>query len=475
MARIAFFGTPDFALPSLRCLQARHEVVLVVCRPDAPAGRGMHPVPCAVKREALRFGLRVMPSNLATEADITEMARALTDLRLDVGVMVAFGPEIPGRVLEIPIRGFIMAHASLLPRWRGAAPIERALEAGDDETGVSLVRLTPDRYAGPIYAVVRIAIFEPDDAIMLTARLAETAAAMLEQHLDAIVAGQCSAAPQDDVGITEARVIDKKEYVLNWSESPHEIVRKARAFAARSPLKITLDRAGLEDRRAKPVLGPEWCREKVSVLRPLAITLDHEFPPGTLLPSSDKLVFALENGGAVGFSEVQLSGREQGPAALLLQALQLTGRTELETRRRSKLVSAALRHARVAEHLVANGPGRSLDEAFHIAGFGPECAQAACLEEEWFARAVGHGFHAGASENLKLLLSLDPRARRYLPANWGAQYPILNNWTVTSRYQPTGTYDVVPATEMTRAARAVVDRVVASLWADGLLDQGALH
>jgi hypothetical protein len=130
-------------------------------------------------------------------------------------------------------------------------------------------------------------------------------------------------------------------------------------------------------------------------------------------------------------------------------------KAESEARRRGKLVSASLRHPRVAEQLVADGPERSLDEAFHIAGFGPECAQAACLGEEWFARAVGHGFHTGASENLKFLLALDPSARRYLPADWGAQYPIPNEWTVTSRYQPTGTFDVVRATEMTMAARTM--------------------
>jgi hypothetical protein len=240
-------------------------------------------------------------------------------------------------------------------------------------------------------------------------------------------------------------------------------------------LKVTLSRAGLEERCVRPVLGPAWRLAKLDVFQPRMIELDHDAPPGTLLPSPDELVFAAEKGVAVGFAEVQLSGRTRGPAALLLQELGLAGKTEPENRRRSKLVSAALRHVRIAEHLVSSSPDRALDEAFHIAGFGPECAQAACLGEEWFARTVGHGFHAAASKNLKLLLSLDPRARRYLPADWGTHHPIFKRWTVQSRYEPTGTFDLAQASDMTRAARTVVDRVVASLWADGVLDQGALR
>jgi hypothetical protein len=129
----------------------------------------------------------------------------------------------------------------------------------------------------------------------------------------------------------------------------------------------------------------------------------------------------------------------------------------------------------VAEHLIAEGAARALDEGFHIAGFGPECAQAACLGEEWFGRAIGHGFDAAQAESLRLLLHLDPKARRYLPADWGARYQELRTWTVQSRYMPTGTFDLARATAVTREAREVVDRVVASLWADGLLDEGALR
>ncbi len=475
MARIAFFGTPEFALPTLRCLHAHHEVVLVVCTPDAPAGRGLQLAPCAVKTEATRLGLPITPSKLVTETDLVELARTLTDLRLDACVMVAFGPQIPERILEIPTRGFVMAHASLLPRWRGAAPIERALEEGDDETGVSLVRMTADRYAGDLYAVERAAILPSDNAVTLTDKLAGIAASLLVRHLDEIVAGRYSVTSQDTEGITDARRIETTEHALSWSWSARQIVNKARALAARGPLKITLNRAGLDERRAKIALGPQWKHEPIDVFDPRALELDHDVLPGTLLPFTDELVFATERGAAVAFARFQRSDRKPLPAALLLQELGLAGGTDSELRRRSRLVSAALRHVHVAEHLVANGPHRSLDEAFHVAGFGPECVQAACLGEEWFGKAVGHGFDVAQSENLRLLMSLDPRARRYLPADWGAQHPVLRSWTVQSRYQPTGTFDLAQATAMTQGARALVDRVVASLWADGLLDRGALR
>lgn len=458
MARLAFFGTPDFALPALRALHARHEVALVVCAPDAPAGRGLQPVPCPVKAEAERLGLPLAESKLASGTELEALAGRLAALRLDAGIMVAFGPPIPELVLAIPARGFVMAHASLLPRWRGAAPIERALEEGDAESGVSLVRLTPDRYAGDLHAVERIAVSESDDALSLTGKLAELAAAALTQHLDAILAGARPTIPQGSDGITEARKIDPAEFDLSWSWSARQIVNKARAFAGRGGLKVT------------------HRGEAIQVFRPRLLAIDHDAPAGSLLPfRADELVFATRDGGAVAFAEAQRSGRKRIPAALLRQEPQLRERADPDARRRSDLVSAALRHVRVAERLLTEGADRALDEAFHIAGFGPECAQAACLGEEWFARAIGHGFDAAQAESLRLLLHLDPRARRYLPADRGDPYQELRTWTVQSRYMPTGTFELARATALTREAREVVDRIVASLWADGLLDEGALR
>lgn len=458
MARLAFFGTPEFALPALRALHAHHQVVQVVCRPDARAGRGRLSGPCPVKTEAVRLGLPITESKLATEVEIEALALALEDLRVDAGITVAFGPAIPERVLAIPTHGFVMAHASLLPRWRGEAPIERALEEGDTESGVSLVRLTTDRYAGDLYAVERLGVLEDDDAISLTEKLADFAAMALAQHLDAIIAGERPATPQRPIGISEARRIDSSELDLSWSWSARQIVNKARAFAGRGGLKLTLH------------------GEAIQVFGPRLIEIDHEAPPGSLLPSrAGELVFAARDRGAVAFAQAQRSGHRRISAAELRQDPRFRDRIPPDVRRRSGLVSAALRHVRVAEHLIAEGPERALDEGFHIAGFGPECAQAACLGEEWFGRAIGHGFDAAQAESLRLLLHLDPGARRYLPADWGARCPVLRTWTVQSRYMPTGTFDLTRATTVTREAREVVGQVVASLWADGLLDEGALR
>lgn len=458
MARLAFFGTPEFALPALRNLHARHEVVLVVCPPDRQAGRGQKLESCPVKAEAERLGLPLWQSHLASQDEIEALTQRLAELKLDAATLVAFGPAIPARLLEVPARGFVMAHASLLPRWRGAAPIERALEAGDAETGVSLVRLTPDRYAGDLYAVEHIAIEETDDALSLEEMLAVLAAVALTQHLDAILDGRLPAIPQSPDGITEARKLDSAERLLSWGWTAQEIVNKGRAFAARGGLQLTLHGEALQ------VFGPR------------SIEIDHEALPGSLLPPRlGALVFATRDGGAVAFTEAQRSGHQRVSAAQLRGEHQLHAQSDPDVRRRSDLISAALRHVRVAERLVSAGAERALDEALHLAGFGPECAQAACLGEEWFARALGHGFDADRKDNLELLLELDPHARRYLPADWGARYPALRTWTVQSRYLPTGTFDLTRAAAITREARQAVDRVVASLWADGLLDTGALQ
>lgn len=456
MARIAFFGTPDFSVPCLRTLASAHEVALVVCRPDAPTGRGNQPAPCAVKSVAMTLGLRAYESNLA-EAEAEELIRVLTELRVDACVVVAFGPSIPENLLPVPVRGFVMVHASQLPRWRGQAPIERALEAGDTETGVSIVQMTRDRYAGNLYAVERIAISATDDAISLTAKLADLAASTLSRYLSSIVGGGTVAIPQASEGIIVAHPVTKAEQEIDWTMSAAAIVNKGRALAARGPLKLNLR------------------DETISVFGARRVEVDHNASPGMLLHSTDELVFATACGAGVTFAEVQRAGDARIAASLVQPTLKFGGNYEPDHRRRSRLVSAALRHVRVAENLGHDGPDRSLDDAFYLAGFGPECAQAACLEQDWYARAIGHGFDVVQADNLRLLLSLDPRARRYLPADWGATYPVLSRWRVQSRYDRTGTVDATTATDMTRAARMIVNQVTAGLWADGLLDEGVFR
>lgn len=456
MAKLAFFGTPGFAVNSLRALVGSgHEVALVVCKQDSHAGRGKRLQVCPVKQAALAMGLpTVQPADSSDDA-VAELVVRLSGLDLDAAVAVAYGPDIPERLISVPRHGFVMVHASLLPRWRGSAPIERALEHGDRETGVSLVRMTGERYAGDVYAAVRLSIEADDDAITLDEKLSRLAAELLTQELPPILAGHRPAMPQAHEGITIAHPIDPAERRLDWTRSAQEIVDKARALAARGSLKITMDGRG------------------VALYRPQVRDIDHQAPAGRLLASTQpELVFACKTG-AVAFAEVQTDAGARRPATEFLAEMAVGHDSELK--RRGALVSAALRHLRVAEHLAVPGPTRSLDDAFYLAGFGPECVQAACLSEDWIAPALGHGFTTDQMRHLQFFLCLDARARRYLSADWGIRHPALNRWAVQSRYARTGSFDAEEVGKLLDTARTIVDPIVASLWADGFIDHGALH
>ena len=143
-------------------------------------------------------------------------------------------------------------------------------------------------------------------------------------------------------------------------------------------------------------------------------------------------------------------------------------------RKRADSISAALRHVRDAEHLASSGPHQSLDQAFHLAGFGPECARKACLSERWADKAVGHGFGAETEHVLGVVLSLDVQAHRYHPESWNDRYPALDSWTEVSRYWPSGRADEAATTALVAAARSAVDEVVLALWSDGVLLGDAL-
>ncbi len=448
MARVIFFGSPQFGVPCLKVLARDHEVVVVVCPPDSQAGRGQALVPCAAKTAALALGLNVLESKLGH--DLNEVVRRLTELNADLGVMVAFGPAVPAAVLEAPRCGFVMVHASLLPRWRGIAPIERAIEVGDSETGISLVALTANRYEGPIYAAERVAIAPTDDAVTLTGRLSVLGAEFLIRELPSILDGRV-AIPQGAAGVTDARKIEKTDHHVDWKTPAQAIVNRQRALVARGGLEASLE------------------GERIILFGAELVDIDHHAAPGARLPLPGRLVFATADGRAVSFSEVQEPDRTRLPAVTSRFAYV----SSVEHSRRSRLVSAALRHMRVAEHLLVDGLGRSFDDSFYIAGFGPECAQAACLSEEWFERAIGHGFTDAQIANLRFVMSLDTRARRYLAADWAAEFPILMAWRVLRRYDRTGSVERKTACEMVASSRTLVDRVASQLWADGMLDEGA--
>ena len=233
--RIVFAGTPVFAVPTLDALiEAGRTIVAVYTQPDRPAGRGRQPASSAVKASALAHGLVVrQPDRLRGAAD------ALAALRPDVMVVVAYGLILPQPILAIPRLGCINVHASLLPRWRGAAPIARAIEAGDAETGVSIMQMEPGLDTGPILAQAAAPIGEDETTADLEERLARLGADLLVSTLARLERGEVQARPQDASRACYAAKLEKSEAVIDWHQPALTLHRKIRAFNPR-PVATTM-------------------------------------------------------------------------------------------------------------------------------------------------------------------------------------------------------------------------------------------
>jgi methionyl-tRNA formyltransferase len=226
--RIVFAGTPDFAVPSLRAAAQRNEVVAAYTQPDRPAGRGRALQPSPVKREALQRGIPVLQPESLKSALSRDALRALQP---DLMVVVAYGLILPQAILDIPRMGCWNVHASLLPRWRGAAPIQRAIEAGDDDTGVCLMQMEKGLDTGPVLLSQRLAIGASETAGQLHDRLAALGAQTLADGLGLLRAGMRPVAqPQPTAGVTYAHKLDKSEARLDWSQPAEVLARKVRAF-----------------------------------------------------------------------------------------------------------------------------------------------------------------------------------------------------------------------------------------------------
>ena len=256
MARLAFFGTPELAATCLQALfeQPQHQVVVAVCQPDRPQGRGHKLEPSPVKKLALEHNVNLLqPTTLKKDTvDGESFFAAFSALKIDLAIVAAYGRIIPRRVLELPPREFVNVHGSLLPRWRGAAPIQRALEAGDAETGICLMHMVPALDAGDVYATGRIAIDDDDDGASLTLKMANLGGAMLREHLDALVAGALVRVPQADVGVTYAEMLKKEEARLDFSKTAREVFNHARAMQPWPGTAIDLDQEALKLFGARP-------------------------------------------------------------------------------------------------------------------------------------------------------------------------------------------------------------------------------
>jgi methionyl-tRNA formyltransferase len=226
--RIVFMGTAEFAVPSLMALAAsRHAVVAVYTQPARPAGRGMKPRPSPVAAAAVRRGLSVRtPTTLRAE----EEQAALAALAPDLGVVAAYGLILPRAILATTRLGCINLHASLLPRWRGAAPIQRAILAGDTETGITVMQMDPGLDTGPILAMERVPIDDATTAASLHDQLAALAARMTLPAIEDLAAGRARPWAQPAEGVTYAVKIDKSEGRLDWSRPAGELARRLRAL-----------------------------------------------------------------------------------------------------------------------------------------------------------------------------------------------------------------------------------------------------
>lgn len=226
--RVVFAGTPEFAVPSLRAAAQRAEVVAVYTQPDRPAGRGRALMPSPVKKEALLRGIPVFqPENLKSQTTVD----ALTALKPDLMIVVAYGLILPKRILAIPGGGCWNVHASMLPRWRGAAPIQRAIEAGDTQTGVCLMQMEAGLDTGPVLLSNSTEIGPNETGGELHDRLAELGARTLSDALALTsMTMRLQPVPQPDEGVTYAHKLDKAEARLDWHASAQTLANKVRAF-----------------------------------------------------------------------------------------------------------------------------------------------------------------------------------------------------------------------------------------------------
>ncbi|MFG3448456.1 methionyl-tRNA formyltransferase [Stenotrophomonas sp. NPDC047960] len=261
--KIVFAGTPEFAVASLRAAARHHEVVGVYTQPDRPAGRGRGLMPSPVKLEAIARGIPVFqPESLKT----AEAQQQLRDLQPDLLVVVAYGLILPKAVLAIPTHGCWNVHASLLPRWRGAAPIQRAIQAGDAETGVCLMQMEAGLDTGPVLLRQHTPIQAGELGGSLHDRLAELGAQVLSDGLGLLRAGlKPIAQPQPEQGVTYAHKLDKAEARLDWAQDAQVLERTVRAF------------------NPWPIAEAQLAGERVRIHGAVALEDNHGKAPGTLL------------------------------------------------------------------------------------------------------------------------------------------------------------------------------------------------
>ncbi|MDN5764303.1 MAG: methionyl-tRNA formyltransferase [Humibacillus sp.] len=297
--RVVFAGTPDAAVPSLEAVaDSRHEVVGVITRPDARAGRGRRTLPSPVRQRADELGVPVMtPTTIRDEAFLS----ALRDLAPDACPVVAYGNLIPPAALDLPVHGWVNLHFSLLPAWRGAAPVQHALMAGDEVTGATTFRIERGLDTGPVFGMMTETIRPTDTAGDLLSRLSEAGAGLLVATLDGIETGDLVAEPQAAEGVSLAPKLEVEDARVAWSQSAMTVDRRVRGC-------IPAPGAWTTFRGERLKIGP------VSLGAPEGLTGHDTVAPGALLVTKRDVVVGTGTG-PVRLGEVQPHGKKTMPAS----------------------------------------------------------------------------------------------------------------------------------------------------------------
>ena len=322
--RLGFAGTPEFAVPALEALVKTQRICAVFTQPDRPAGRGQSLSASPVKSRALELGLGVhQPVSFKTP----ETLELLRSLALDALVVVAYGLILPPAALNSPRLGCINIHASLLPRWRGAAPIQRALLAGDTKTGVTLMRMDAGLDTGPMLASLEIELTQHDTAKSVHDRLAGLGAQLIGDTLDALNAGRLRELPQPVDGVTYAEKVNKAEALIDWQQDAAQVSRRVHAFNPWPIAETRFNGAQLRiwDAEVRDIEAREKAGTPPTAAAGAGAAASPGAAPGTVLAATDEGIDVACGRQVLRILRLQLAGRKALASGEFIQGLKLDG------------------------------------------------------------------------------------------------------------------------------------------------------